>query len=64
MDKIGVNFKCVQMLKDRSCCSCLPIQLPIGAETELEGIIDPTMEEWVYRVKIPASWVCQPIRER
>ena len=66
MDKIGADFyKCVQMLKDRVAAVPAPIQLPIGAETELEGIIDlVTMEEWVYQGEdLGASWVRQPIRE-
>jgi elongation factor G len=66
MDKIGADFyKCVQILKDRVAAVPAPIQLPIGAETELEGIIDlVTMEEWVYQGEdLGASWVRQPIRE-
>ncbi|UTH44685.1 elongation factor G [Loktanella salsilacus] len=66
MDKIGADFyKCVQMIKDRVGAVPAPIQLPIGAETELEGIIDlVTMEEWVYQGEdLGASWVRQPIRE-
>jgi elongation factor G len=66
MDKIGADFyKCVQMLKDRVAAVPAPIQLPIGAETELEGIIDlVTMEEWVYQGEdLGASWVRQPVRE-
>ncbi len=66
MDKIGADFyKCVQMIKDRVGAVPAPIQLPIGAETELEGIIDlVTMEEWVYQGDdLGASWVRQPIRE-
>jgi elongation factor G len=53
------------MLKDRVAAVPAPIQLPIGAETELEGIIDlVTMEEWVYQGEdLGASWVRQPVRE-
>ena len=42
-----------------------PIQLPIGAEDKLEGIIDLiTMEEWVWKGEdLGASWARQPIRD-
>ncbi|MBS1303437.1 elongation factor G [Loktanella sp. SALINAS62] len=65
MDKIGADFyNCVNMIADRTGAVPAPIQLPIGAETELEGIIDlVTMEEWVYQSEdLGASWVRQPIR--
>ncbi|MDP5358995.1 MAG: elongation factor G, partial [Paracoccaceae bacterium] len=66
MDKIGADFfNCVNMIADRTGAVPAPIQLPIGAETELEGIIDlVTMEEWVYQGEdLGASWVRQPIRD-
>ena len=66
MDKIGADyFKCVKMIADRTGAVPAPIQLPIGSETELEGIIDlVTMEEWVYQGEdLGASWVRQPIRD-
>ena len=52
------------MIKDRTGAIPCPIQLPIGAETSFEGIIDLiTMEEWVYQGEdLGASWVRQPIR--
>ena len=65
MDKIGADFfNCVKMIADRTGAVPAPIQLPIGAETELEGIIDlVAMEEWVYQGEdLGASWVRQPIR--
>ena len=38
MDKIGADFfNCVKMIKDRTGAMPCPIQLPIGAESELEG---------------------------
>ena len=41
MDKIGADyFQCVKMIKDRTGAIPCPIQLPIGSETNLEGIID------------------------
>jgi elongation factor G len=65
MDKIGADFfNCVRMIKDRTGATPCPVQLPIGAETELEGIIDLiTMEEWVWQGEdLGATWVRQPIR--
>ncbi|MDT8854474.1 elongation factor G [Paracoccaceae bacterium Fryx2] len=65
MDKTGADFyNCVKMIKDRTGATPLPIQIPIGAEDKLEGIVDLiTMEEWVYQGDdLGASWVRQPIR--
>ncbi|MFA8388251.1 MAG: elongation factor G [Pelagibaca sp.] len=66
MDKIGADFfNCVEMVADRTGAIPAPIQIPIGAETELEGIIDlVTMEEWTWKGEdLGASWTRQPIRE-
>ena len=66
MDKIGADFfNCVEMIKTRVAGNPLPIQLPIGAETELEGSIDLiTMEEWVYLGEdLGASWERRPVRD-
>ena len=66
MDKIGADFfNCVRMIKDRTGAVPCPIQIPIGAETELEGMIDlVTMEEWVWEGEdLGASWVKKPIRD-
>ncbi|NUB44536.1 elongation factor G [Fertoebacter nigrum] len=65
MDKTGADFyNCIKMIKDRTGATPLPIQIPIGAEDQLEGIIDLiTMEEWVYQGDdLGASWKRQPIR--
>ncbi len=65
MDKTGADFmNCVKMIRDRTGAVPMPIQLPIGAEDKLEGIIDLiTMQEWVYQGEdLGASWVRQPIR--
>lgn len=41
MDIMGADFfHVVQMMKDRLKCNAVPIQLPIGAESEFSGIID------------------------
>jgi elongation factor G len=66
MDKTGADFfNCVKMIADRTGAKPMPVQLPIGAEDRLEGIIDLlTMEEWVYQGEdLGASWVRQPVRE-
>ncbi len=66
MDKIGADFfNCVEMIESRVGGNPMPIQLPIGAETELEGSIDLiTMQEWVYEGDdLGASWEIRPIRD-
>ncbi len=66
MDKIGADFfNCVHMIKDRTGATPCPIQIPIGSETELEGIVDlVTMEEWVWEGEdLGASWIKKPIRD-
>ena len=66
MDKIGADFfNCVHMIEDRTGAIAAPIQIPIGAETELEGLIDlVTMEEWVWAGEdLGASWEKRPIRD-
>ncbi len=41
MDRIGANFeRCVSMISDRLGANPVPIQLPVGKETEFEGILD------------------------
>ncbi|MGJ8582513.1 MAG: elongation factor G [Marinosulfonomonas sp.] len=65
MDKIGADFfNCVEMIKDRVGGRPCPIQMPIGSETELEGIVDLiTMQEWVWAGEdLGASWELRPIR--
>ncbi len=66
MDKIGADFfNCVHMIKDRTGATPAPIQFPIGAENDLEGLVDlVTMEEWVWQGEdLGASWVRQQIRD-
>ncbi len=65
MDKTGADFfNCVKMIADRTGAKPMPVQIPIGAEDKLEGIIDLlTMEEWVYQGEdLGASWIRRPIR--
>ncbi|MBR5411042.1 MAG: elongation factor G [Clostridia bacterium] len=41
MDIMGADFyRVVEMMKDRLKCNAVPIQLPIGAESDFKGIID------------------------
>jgi elongation factor G len=41
MDRMGADFaRCVQMITDRLAAVPVPIQLPIGAEDNFEGVID------------------------
>ncbi|SHL28263.1 translation elongation factor 2 (EF-2/EF-G) [Roseovarius litoreus] len=66
MDKIGADFfNCVDMIASRTGAVPAPVQLPIGAEDKLEGIIDlVTMKEWVWKGEdLGASWVVQDIRD-
>ncbi len=50
MDIMGANFyRVVDMMKDRLKCNAVPIQLPIGAEDDFQGIIDPVeMKAYIY----------------
>ena len=66
MDKIGADFfKCVAMVENRTGARAIPVSFPIGAETELEGLVDlVTMEEWLWEGEdLGATWVKAPIRE-
>jgi elongation factor G len=65
MDKTGADYmNCVEMIRDRTGARAMPVQIPIGAETELEGGIDLiTQEEWVYIGEdLGATWEKRPIR--
>ncbi len=65
MDKIGADFfNCVKMIEERTGARAVPVGVPIGAETELEGLVDlVTMEEWLWQGEdLGASWIKAPIR--
>jgi elongation factor G len=65
MDTIGAAFfNCVNMLEDRTGANAVPGGNPIGAENELEGLVDlVTMQEWVYEGEdLGASWDKREIR--
>jgi len=41
MDRIGADFyRCVSMMKSRLGAKAVPVQLPIGAEDDFEGMVD------------------------
>jgi elongation factor G len=41
MDKIGADFfRCVEMIGSRLGAKGVPVQIPVGAETEFKGIVD------------------------
>ena len=66
MDKIGADFfNCVRMIEDRTGAIAVPVGIPIGAENELEGILDlVTMEEWLWQGEdLGASWIKAPVRD-
>ena len=65
MDKIGADFfNCVDMIKDRTGATPLPIHMPIGAENEFAGLINLiTMQEWVWTSEdLGASWELRDVR--
>ena len=65
MDKIGADFfNCVNMIEDRTGARAVPVGIPIGAESDLEGLVDlVTMQEWVYAGEdLGATWEKRPIR--
>src|SRR5699024_3421008 len=49
MDRTGANFlRVVEQMKDRLRANAVPIQLPIGAEDEFEGVIDLETMKAIY----------------
>jgi elongation factor G len=49
MDRMGADFnRCVEMIRNRLKAKPVPIQLPIGAETEFEGLIDLVKMKAIY----------------
>ena len=41
MDKVGADFyRCVEMIGTRLGAKGIPVQLPVGAETEFKGVVD------------------------
>ena len=59
MDKTGADFyRCLDMIDDRLGANGMAIQIPIGAETELEGVVDLIeMKALVWKGEdLGASW--------
>merc|ERR1711964_510296 len=49
MDRAGANFlRVVEQIKKRLGANCVPIQLPIGAEDDFEGIVDLLRMKAIY----------------
>jgi len=49
MDRAGANFvRVVNQIRERLGATCVPIQLPIGAEDEFEGIVDLLRMKAIY----------------
>lgn len=65
MDRIGANFeRTVEMIVDRLGANPLPIQLPLGAEDDFEGVIDlMTMKALRYTDALGAKADVGPIPE-
>jgi elongation factor G len=58
MDRIGANFyKAVDTMVDRLGANAVPVQLPIGAEGEFQGIVDLVeMKATIYKDDLGAEW--------
>jgi elongation factor G len=49
MDRAGANFlRCVEMIRTRLRANPVPIQLPIGAEDDFEGVVDLVKMKAIY----------------
>jgi elongation factor G len=65
MDKLGADFyNCVSMIEERLAANPLPVQLPIGSESDFEGCIDLLkMKELVWQGEnLGATWEERDIR--
>jgi elongation factor G len=58
MDRIGAGFyRAVETMVDRLGANAVPVQLPIGAEAEFQGIVDLVeMKAIVYKDDLGAEW--------
>ncbi len=58
MDRIGADFyKAVDTMVDRLGANAVPVQLPIGAEADLRGIVDLVeMKAVIYKDDLGAEW--------
>ena len=58
MDRIGADFyRAIETMVDRLGANAVPVQLPIGAESEFRGIVDLVeMKALVYKDDMGAEW--------
>jgi elongation factor G len=58
MDRIGADFyRSVQTMHERLGANAVPVQLPMGAEVEFEGIVDLVeMMAFIYKDDLGAEW--------
>src|SRR3712207_5816065 len=58
MDRIGADFyKAVDTMVDRLGANAVPVQLPIGSESEFQGIVDLVeMKAILYKDDLGAEW--------
>jgi elongation factor G len=65
MDRIGADFyKAVDTMVDRLGANAVPVQLPIGAESEFRGIVDLVgMKALIYKDDLGAEWEEKEIPE-
>jgi elongation factor G len=65
MDRIGADFyKAVGTMVDRLGANAVPVQLPIGAESEFQGIVDLVeMKAIVYTDDLGATWEVTDVPE-
>ena len=58
MDRIGADFyRAVDTMHERLGANAVPVQLPIGAESEFEGIVDLVeMKAIIYKDDLGAEW--------
>ncbi len=70
MDRIGADFpRAVEMIRERLGANAVPLQLPIGAEEDFEGVIDLIKNKALYwedeslGAKFRADEVPEPLQE-
>src|SRR5215210_4518038 len=58
MDRLGADFyRAVETMRDRLGANAVPVQIPIGAEAEFEGIVDLVeMKALIYMDDLGAEW--------
>jgi elongation factor G len=58
MDRIGADFyRAVETMRDRLAANAVPVQLPVGAESDFGGIVDLVeMKAILYKDDLGAEW--------